>query len=155
VFPRNGFTEAWDILKAAITNCDAWACDSRTSRKNCSTQFGPELAAEQARFEAGRSKGVPDAAWHGGRSTAALYGQTGVTCGNTIIDDWAWDDNSQVDFMVYWFFFRNFTSFQHGSKRFIEFGDQNGVWASNSRFFERFLGWTGMLVEPVCHDLMS
>jgi hypothetical protein len=41
VFQGDGFTEAWvtqelNILNAAITNCDVWACDSRTSRKNYS-----------------------------------------------------------------------------------------------------------------------
>lgn len=62
---------------------------------------------------------------------------------------WEFDGNNRLDMMVYWGIFRGLGP-RHRQRRFIEFGGQNGVFASNSRFFERFLGWQGMLIEPVC-----
>lgn len=32
---------------------------------------------------------------------------------------------------------------------FVEFGGRNGVWESNTHFFEKALGWKGLLVEAV------
>ena len=75
-------------------------------------------------------------------------------CSRTVVGDWEFDGssaNGQIDLMIFWLFFRG----KGRPGTFMEFGAQNGVFASNTRFFERFLGWTGVLVEPVCHPLLA
>ena len=38
---------------------------------------------------------------------------------------------------------------------YVELGANNGVLQSNTLFFEKFKGWTGVLVEPVLHNFFE
>ena len=65
------------------------------------------------------------------------------------------DSNDNIDFLIFHLFFfpellkKGQTPWgRTGSV--VEFGAQNGMAASNSRFFENHLGWKSLLIEPVC-----
>lgn len=79
-------------------------------------------------------------------------------CPRTKIGSWNFDGNSNMDALIFYLFFfpemiRNEGSTPGGRQgSTVEFGAQNGIDASNSRFFERYLGWSSLLVEPTsCH----
>ena len=63
------------------------------------------------------------------------------------VGDHQWYGNSYLDWLVWSLFYRTAT----GPLRYVETGGSNGVHASNTLFFDRFMGWKGMLIEPtVC-----
>jgi len=48
---------------------------------------------------------------------------------------------------------QKYLNFKNGF--FVELGANNGVLQSNTLFFEKFKGWTGVLVEPVLHNFFE
>jgi hypothetical protein len=48
---------------------------------------------------------------------------------------------------------QKYLNFKNGF--FVELGANNGVLQSNTFFFEKFKGWTGVLVEPVLHNFFE
>jgi hypothetical protein len=74
-------------------------------------------------------------------------------CPVTLLGSWEFDGNGRLDLQIYATFFSGLSPQHNGT--FAEFGALNGVFASNTRFFERFLGWSGLLIEPVCHPLLA
>ena len=120
--------------KVASSRCAEWKCDNWSGRMNCTAAL-PSLVATQAAYR-GSIPSVP-----------AQY------CGRTLVGAWQFEANSMLDLFIYWLFFRHRGAAAGGT--FVEFGGQNGIFASNSRVFERHLGWHGMLIEPVCFTEMK
>lgn len=54
--------------------------------------------------------------------------------------------NGAMDLALYEYFFAHPKPLRGGT--YIEIGAQNGVWASNTLFFEQTLDWRGVLIEP-------
>ena len=131
------------ILKV---RCVDWHCDGWPGRINCTTDkglarfFATDKAAIKATLAPNHFR-VPNTKYICPQMPQMLAG------------DWEFDANNRLDLIVYWLFFKDIGA-GHVGRRFVEFRGQNGVYASNTRFFERFLGWGGMLIEPVCYPTM-
>lgn len=64
------------------------------------------------------------------------------------IDKWEWYGNFYADFFIYEVFFHRSDGRSVNQGTYIETGGSNGVHASNTLFFDHFLDWRGMLIEP-------
>ena len=143
------------------SGCSDWRWDRYTGRLNCTGArslhrgFAADLNANRPREMACRE---PAAQFQGG--APALLCSDGVRrpgyiCSRVLADGWEFDANGQLDLIVYWLFFRGLGRL-HRSRRFVEFGAQNGVGVNMSSCQSRdhMCKATTLCLSPL-HRLMA
>lgn len=128
-----GIGVALSQVRSAVSSCPEFRCRGWPGRRNCTGVLpGP-------------------------RHRVAGWSPTARSkdCSRTKLGSWDFDGNDNIDFLLFHLFFLAEIP-QLGSEPLgfgrvgvaVEFGAQNGIDASNSRFFERHLGWDVLLIEP-------
>lgn len=131
-------------IQVAVSQCPEFQCAGWPGRRNCTGI-------------------LPNPVVKGDRDGRVFWSPLAreKDCSRTKLGSWDFDGNSHMDLIVFYLFFypemvRGLDGGESplGRKGIaVEFGAQNGIDASNSRFYERHLGWSSLLVEPTsCHN---
>lgn len=134
---KEGVDSAISLLQTTIKSCPEFQCRGWPGRKDCTNI-------------------IPNPTFLSNLWSPIVSAKD---CPRTKFGSWNFDSNGSIDFIILHLFFLSELVTTHSYStpgrlmRSVEFGAQNGIDASNTRFFERYLGWETLLIEPTsCHQ---